>query len=60
MMQAAVEGGDTEVGIMPAGQVSGIVHEIESAAHVVQSMMAEARHVLGALTAAGAAAPAQR
>jgi len=48
-MQAAVEGGDTEIGIMPAGQVSGLVHGVESATDVVRSMMAEAEEVLDEL-----------
>ena len=59
-MQAAVEGGDTEIGIMPAGQVSGLVHGIESAADVVRSMMAEAEQILDRLNALRAAEPARR
>lgn len=53
-VQAAVEGGNTERGMMPAGQVSGVIHSIEGAADVVRSMVAEADAVLAGL--AGVAA----
>lgn len=38
--------GNTEVGHMAAGQVSGLIREIKSAAEVVEEMMAEARQIL--------------
>ncbi len=53
-VQAAVEGGETDRGMMPAGQASGVIHSIEGAADVVRSMMAEAEAVLAGL--AGVAA----
>lgn len=53
-VQAAVEGGETDRGMMPAGQASGVIHSIEGAADVVRSMMAEAEAVLAEL--AGVAA----
>ncbi len=59
-MQAAVEGGDTDIGIMPAGQVSGLIGGVESAADVVHSMMAEAEQILGELGALRALEPAKR
>jgi len=59
-MQAAVEGGDTDVGIMPAGQVSGLIHEVESAADVVRGMMAEAEQILNGLAALQVKEPAKR
>jgi len=59
-MQAAVEGGDTDVGIMPAGQASCLIHEVESAEDVVRSMMAEAEQVLNGLGALKAGEPAKR
>lgn len=52
-VQAAVEGGDTSVGMLPAGQAAGVIHSIESAADVIRSMMAEAEHVLANLAGAG-------
>lgn len=59
-MQAAVEGGDTQVGIMPAGQVAGLIHEIESAADVVRNMMTEAEQILDGLGALRAHETAKR
>jgi len=52
-VQAAVEGGDTGVGMIPAGQASGIIHSIVSAADIVRDMMAEAEQVLSSLAGAG-------
>ncbi len=48
-VQAAVEGGETDRGMMPAGQASGVIHSIDGAADVVRSMMAEAEAVLAGL-----------
>lgn len=59
-MQAAVEGGDTDVGILPAGQVSGLIHGVESAADVVGKMMAEAGQILDELHALRVAQTVQR
>ena len=59
-MQAAVEGGDTDVGIMPAGQVTGIIGGVESAADIVRDMMAEAEQILDELTALRELEPAGR
>lgn len=58
-MEAAVAGGDTEVGIMPAGQASGLVHGIKSAAGVMRSMLAEAEGVLNGLAALRTGEPAK-
>ncbi len=59
-MQAAVEGGDTDVGIMPAGQVTGIIGGVESAADIVRDMMAEAEQILDELAALRELEPAGR
>jgi enoyl-[acyl-carrier protein] reductase II len=59
-MQAAVEGGDTDIGIMPAGQVSGLVRGVESAADVVRDMMTEAERILDELGALRAVQSAKR
>ncbi len=59
-MQAAVEGGDTDVGIVPAGQVSGLIRRVESAADVVRNMMSEAEQLLDELGALRALEPAKR
>ncbi len=59
-MQAAVEGGDTDVGIMPAGQVSGLIGGVESAADIVHQMVAEADQILDELAALRELEPAGR
>ena len=59
-MQAAVESGDTNVGIMPAGQVSGLIGGVESAADIVRDMMAEAEQILDELAALRELEPASR
>ncbi len=48
-MEAAIRWGNTDLGIMPAGQVSGAIHEVKSAADVVREMMEEAEEVLSLL-----------
>ncbi len=45
-MEAAVRWGNTDLGIMPAGQISGAIHEVKSAAQVVQEMIEEAQEVV--------------
>lgn len=54
-MEAAIEGGDVDTGIMPAGQVSGVVRSVEGAGDVVRRMMAEADEII---TGLGSARPA--
>jgi len=51
-MEAAIERGDTDTGIMPAGQVSGVVHSLEGAADIVRRMSAEAEEIIAGLAAA--------
>lgn len=58
-MEAAIEGGDIDTGIMPAGQVSAVVRSVDSAADVVRRMMAEAEEIIGGLGAARVAAAAR-
>ena len=45
-MDAAMGQGDTDVGLMPAGQISGAIAEVKSAGDVVREMMEEAEEVL--------------
>jgi enoyl-[acyl-carrier protein] reductase II len=45
-MDAAIGRGDTDLGLMPAGQISGAIQEVKSAADVVREMMEEAEEVL--------------
>ena len=58
-MEAAIEGGDTDTGIMPAGQISGVVRSVEGAADVVRAMMAEAEAIIAGLGAARLATAAK-
>ena len=48
-MDAAIRWGDTDLGIMPAGQISGAIHEVKTAGDVVHEMMEEAEEVLSKL-----------
>ncbi|MBI5946959.1 MAG: nitronate monooxygenase [Chloroflexi bacterium] len=52
-VQAAVEEGNTGVGMLPAGQASGMIHAVEGAADIVRSMMAQAEAIMAGFTAAG-------
>ncbi|MCC6382784.1 MAG: nitronate monooxygenase [Dehalococcoidia bacterium] len=52
-VQAAVEQGRTDVGMLPAGQVAGVIRGVESAADVVRGMVADAERVLNDLAVAG-------
>ena len=45
-MDAAIGRGDTDLGLMPAGQISGAIQDVKSAAEVVREMMEEAEEVL--------------
>lgn len=45
-MDAAIGHGDTDLGLMPAGQISGAIKEVKSAADVVREMIEEAEEVL--------------
>jgi len=44
--------GDTETGVLPAGQGAGLIDAIPPAAHVVESIIAEARAILAGWEAA--------
>jgi len=48
-MDAAVRHGNTDLGIMPAGQIAGAIAQVKSAAEVVQEMAREAEEVLARL-----------
>ena len=45
-MDAAISRGNTDLGLMPAGQISGAIHEVKSAGDVVREIMEEAEEVL--------------
>ncbi len=48
-MDAAMRWGNTDLGLMPAGQISGAIHEVKSAGEVVREIMEEAEEVLSDL-----------
>jgi enoyl-[acyl-carrier protein] reductase II len=48
-MDAAMRWGDTNLGLMPAGQISGAIQEVKSAGDVVLDVMEEAEEVLSRL-----------
>ena len=51
-LAAAIAQGDTEIGLMPAGQVSGLIHSVASAGDVVRAFIEEADEVLAHLAEA--------
>jgi NAD(P)H-dependent flavin oxidoreductase YrpB (nitropropane dioxygenase family) len=48
--------GDMDKGSAPAGQVSGIIHEVKGAGDIVREVVAEARDILAGLEDAASAA----
>jgi enoyl-[acyl-carrier protein] reductase II len=51
-IDAAISRGDTEIGFMPAGQISGLIHKLDSAEDVVRAFIAEANEVLAQMAQA--------
>ena len=51
-LTAATMSGDTEIGFMPAGQISGLIHKLEKAEDVVKAFIDEANEVLAQLAKA--------
>ncbi|HOL59314.1 MAG TPA: nitronate monooxygenase [Syntrophales bacterium] len=43
MIKVATEEGDTEIGVLPVGQVQGLIHDIPSVAELMERMVAEAQ-----------------
>jgi len=48
-MALGIRDGDMEWGFAPAGQGSGLIHDIVPARQVVEEIMTEAKEVLGGL-----------
>ena len=44
-IQAATEGGDTQKGVLPVGQVTGLVRDLPTVAQVIERIVAEAESV---------------
>jgi enoyl-[acyl-carrier protein] reductase II len=51
-LDAAIGRGDTEIGFMPAGQISGLIHRLDKAEDVVRGFIAEANEVLAEMAEA--------
>lgn len=51
-LEAAIGRGDTEIGFMPAGQISGLIHRLEKAEDVVRAFIEEADEVLAQMAQA--------
>ncbi len=51
-LTAATASGDTEIGFMPAGQISGLIHEVDKAEDVVRAFIEEADEVLAQMAQA--------
>lgn len=50
LIKAALVDGDASVGVLPTGQVTGVIDELPSVAALVEEIMAEARATLSRLT----------
>jgi NAD(P)H-dependent flavin oxidoreductase YrpB (nitropropane dioxygenase family) len=48
-LDAAIGRGNTDLGFMPAGQISGAIQEVKPAGEVVSEIMEEAEEVLSRL-----------
>jgi enoyl-[acyl-carrier protein] reductase II len=51
-VDAAIGRGDTEVGFMPAGQISGLIHQLDSAEGVIRSFIEEGNEILAQMAQA--------
>ncbi|WP_128377736.1 NAD(P)H-dependent flavin oxidoreductase [Streptomyces cavernae] len=57
LLRAAMVQGRTDLGVMAAGQVAGVIEDLPSCAELVERVMAEARETLGGLPVPGASMP---
>ena len=53
MTKAALVEGRTDVGVLPTGQVVGVIEELPSVAEVIGAIVTEANATLGRLVGAG-------
>jgi enoyl-[acyl-carrier protein] reductase II len=51
-LDAAIGRGDTEIGFMPAGQISGLIHSVDTAEDVLRAFIEEADEVLAQMAQA--------
>ncbi|MER6129288.1 nitronate monooxygenase [Streptomyces sp. NPDC001795] len=54
LLKSAMVDGRTDLGVMAAGQVAGVIEDLPSCAELVERVMAQARETLGALPVPGA------
>ncbi|MCF3133705.1 NAD(P)H-dependent flavin oxidoreductase [Streptomyces olivochromogenes] len=54
LLKSAMVDGRTDLGVMAAGQVTGVIEDLPSCAELVERMIAEAGEIIGALPGAGA------
>jgi NAD(P)H-dependent flavin oxidoreductase YrpB (nitropropane dioxygenase family) len=57
LLKSAMVDGRTDLGVMAAGQVAGVIEDLPSCAELVDRVMSEARQALGALPVPGASKP---
>ncbi|WP_251092967.1 nitronate monooxygenase [Streptomyces sp. Caat 7-52] len=55
LLKSAMVDGRTDLGVMAAGQVAGVIDDLPSCAELVERVMAQAAEVIGALPAGGGA-----
>ncbi|ARP69734.1 2-nitropropane dioxygenase [Streptomyces pluripotens] len=58
LLKAAMVDGRTDLGVMAAGQVTGVINDLPSCAELVDRVMAQAEEIIGALPAGGTSTPA--
>jgi NAD(P)H-dependent flavin oxidoreductase YrpB (nitropropane dioxygenase family) len=54
LLKSAMVDGRSDLGVMASGQVAGVIDDLPSCAELVERVMAEAAHIVGALPAGGA------
>ncbi|MEU0672545.1 nitronate monooxygenase [Streptomyces sp. NPDC006172] len=58
LLRSAMVDGRTDLGVMAAGQVAGVIEDLPSCAELVERLMAEARSAMGGLPVSGGSLPA--
>ncbi|MEU0058582.1 nitronate monooxygenase [Streptomyces sp. NPDC006334] len=58
LLRSAMVDGRTDLGVMAAGQVAGVIEDLPSCAELVERLMDEARAAVGALPVSGGSGPA--
>ncbi|MEV6169901.1 nitronate monooxygenase [Streptomyces sp. NPDC051954] len=58
LLRASMVDGRTDLGVMAAGQVAGVIEDLPSCAELVERVMAEAREIVDGLSVSGDSMPA--